>query len=140
MRKSKTSEYKIWQSMKQRCYNSNLKAYKHYGGRGICVCDRWLNSFENFSQDMGLRPSISHQIDRTDNDGNYEPGNCEWSTNTENSNNRSNSKWWYINGSKFNSLHDAAKVYNTPIRELRKLCDKRMLGCYSEQKYPWSLK
>lgn len=68
-----TSEYRTWIKMLNRCYDANDKAYHRYGGRGITVCDRWRNSYEAFLADMGRRPSDSHSIDRTDNDGNYEP-------------------------------------------------------------------
>ena len=93
--KSLLVEYKIWIDMKKRCYNKKATAYKDYGGRGIIVCLMWKNSFENFLADMGERPSNKHSIDRKDNDGNYEPGNCKWSTKTEQANNTRKNKPFY---------------------------------------------
>lgn len=84
--KSGTSIYTIWQLMKERCFNKKRKEYDNYGGRGISVCKRWLK-FENFYEDMGDRPN-NLTLDRIDNDGNYEPNNCKWSTRKEQQNNR----------------------------------------------------
>ena len=79
--------YRSWTSMKSRCRYPRTWNYKHYGGRGIKVCDRWANSFENFLADMGERPQ-GKTLDRfPDPDGNYEPGNCRWATATEQNNN-----------------------------------------------------
>lgn len=77
--------------MKDRCNNSKNKSYIRYGDRGIKVCERWQESFINFFEDMGKRPSLYHSIERKNNDGNYEPSNCVWATRTEqNSNKRNN--------------------------------------------------
>lgn len=84
-----TPEYACWNNMKSRCYSPKWPAFKHYGGRGIRVCERWLLSFENFLADMGERPSNKHSIDRfPNNDGNYEPSNCRWATRKEQSSNQ----------------------------------------------------
>lgn len=84
--KSKTAEYEVWGGMIKRCRNEKSTGYPDYGGRGITVCDRW-NDFENFLEDMGLRPSPFHSIERKDVNGNYEPENCKWATKTEQSRN-----------------------------------------------------
>jgi len=90
-RGGKSPEYLSWLGMRHRCYYERDKRYEIYGGRDIKVCDRWLESFENFYADMGPRPSSKHSLDRIDNDGNYEPGNCRWATATEQVRNRSTS-------------------------------------------------
>jgi hypothetical protein len=82
-------EYKAWANMKDRCKNSNHRNYKDYGGRGIKVCQRWDNSFENFLADMGKRPSPKHSVDRYPNpDGDYKPSNCRWATIKEQNRNK----------------------------------------------------
>jgi hypothetical protein len=84
--------------MKSRCLNPRNKRYADYGGRGVQVCDRWINSFENFLADMGLRPSDSHSIERKDNDGNYSPDNCIWATREVQERNRRNNLLITYNG------------------------------------------
>lgn len=83
-------EYKAWLSMKSRCYYEDNIGYKNYGGRGIKVCDSWLNSFENFIKDMGDKPSLEYSLDRINVNGDYSKENCRWATKLEQSNNKRN--------------------------------------------------
>lgn len=85
---SRSTEYCSWRSMKCRCYVETNPGYKDYGGRGIEVSDKWLNSFEEFYEDMGSKPSKDHSLDRINVDGNYEPGNCRWATSKEQARNK----------------------------------------------------
>jgi len=97
----KIPEYTSWQQMKSRCLNKKASGYINYGGRGISICKRWVNSFENFIQDMGYKPTKNHSIDRYPNaNGNYEPSNCRWATDTEQVENRRNTVWVVYQGKK----------------------------------------
>jgi hypothetical protein len=90
-RKRFSREYNTWTHMKQRCFNPKNAAYKDYGERGITVCKRWIDSFEDFLSDVGEAPGKEYMIDRIDNNGNYEPGNVRWAlSSTQNSNKRNN--------------------------------------------------
>ena len=84
----RTKTYRCWADIKNRCLNPNVKGYEYYGGRGITVCERWKNSFEAFLEDMGEPPTSEHSIDRINNNGNYAPENCKWSTKYEQVHNR----------------------------------------------------
>jgi hypothetical protein len=84
---ARTPTYYVWCGMRERCRNPNNKSYKRYGGRGIRVCERW-EDYTNFLADMGERPA-GLTLERKNNNGNYEPGNCVWATYSEQSNNRS---------------------------------------------------
>ncbi len=87
----------VWTSMVSRCQNEKHRAFKHYGARGIAVCDRWLK-FENFLADMGEKP-VGLSIERVDNNRGYEPSNCRWATMTEQARNRRNNVRYAYDGS-----------------------------------------
>lgn len=78
-----STEYRSWQAMKRRCLNAKDSKYDYYGGRGITVCLRWVDSFENFIYDMGNKPTKAHTLDRVNVNGNYGPDNCKWATRKE---------------------------------------------------------
>lgn len=97
---SNSLTYRSWQSMLNRCLNPNADQFARYGGRGIRVCEQWASDFRAFAKDMGERQSPHLTIERIDNDGDYEPGNCRWATIQEQENNRSNNRIVTYRGSR----------------------------------------
>lgn len=118
----KSSEYNAWIAMKARCYNPKLIAYKNYGGRGIIVCERWRNSYKNFLEDMGTKPTPKHSLDRHPNkNGNYEPGNCRWATSTQQNRNSRRTIYLTYNGIRY-SLPEFCEEHGLS----RKKCAERL--------------
>lgn len=110
---SHTTEWRIWSQMRSRCESPDNHRYHRYGGRGIKVCERW-QSFQNFYEDMGPRPSKRYSIDRIDNDGNYEKSNCRWATAKTQARNTSKTHWVTIEGTTL-CVKDWCKALNVPI-------------------------
>lgn len=115
---TRTPEYRTWMSMKQRCNNPHATSYQRYGGRGIRVCERWQNSFSAFLEDMGARPSLSHTLDRKDNDGDYSPNNCYWASKKHQSRNRANNRLITHNG-ETHCLTEWAEVLGIDVSLIR---------------------
>lgn len=93
-----TKEYCAWARTKAKCNVPTHHAYKWYGARGIKICDRWMNSYENFLADIGRAPSPKHSLGRIDNDGDYEPSNCRWETTQQQANNTRRNRYIEYNG------------------------------------------
>lgn len=93
-----TPEYSVWCGMIARTENAKCTRFCNHGGRGIRICERWRSNFSNFYEDMGPRPSPHYSIDRIDNNGNYEPGNCRWATATQQARNTRRNRFLTFNG------------------------------------------
>jgi len=117
-----TRFYNIWRGMKSRCNNKNDANYKKYGGRGITICERWLK-FESFLLDMKDGYLDELQIDRIDNDGNYEPSNCRWATRKENNRNRRGNRLITYNG-ETKTLTEWAEILKIDKRRLGEKLNK----------------
>lgn len=117
--KSKTclKEYRAWKAMKARCLNPNNPSYLIYGGRGIKVCKRWINSFENFYKDMGSAPDLKRSLDRKNSNGNYTPKNCRWATVREQTSNRCIDKRYEYDGKSL-TKSEWARLYGIPFARL----------------------
>lgn len=135
----------IWMEMKKRCYNKNYKQFYDYGGRGIKICDEWLNDFQtfyNFCLKNGWKYGL--QIDRKDNDKNYTPDNCRFVTHADNVRNARKTKFWVINKRKYKSSSLAAKGERVSRMTIMRWCGvisskgkvNQKEGCYSYLKYP----
>lgn len=116
---NKTSrEYATWQAVLTRCFNKHSTAFIHYGAKGITVCERWSESFDNFLVDMGERP-LNTSLDRWPNKhGNYEPGNCRWATPLEQANNTKANRFVWVNNSEM-TIRYACINYSLPYQTVR---------------------
>ena len=117
-----TPEYRCWGDMIARCSNPNNKRFDRYGKRGISVCDRWRD-FRNFFADMGKRPR-GLTLERINNEGDYEPGNCRWATRAEQTANRAITKWIYYDGHRV-PLHVACKATGVPDNTVKRRAKQR---------------
>jgi hypothetical protein len=115
---SSSQEYQIWSAMKSRCYYNDNKHYNDYGGRGIRVCSRWLNSFENFYEDMGQRPTPTHSIERRNVNQDYSPDNCYWATAIEQARNKTTTRYIEYNGRKV-SMVELSEIFNVNYDALK---------------------
>lgn len=123
---------RVWSDMKRRCLSPNRRGYERYGGRGIRICDRWVhgdgasNGFQCFIDDMGVRPSLKHQLDRIDNDGHYEPSNCRWATREEQDYNKKSTLRLQAFGRTWTTL-EAEQEFGIPRRViLHRVCALKM--------------
>lgn len=117
--KTKTKLYKVWINMKSRCKNTNVPNYSSYGGRGIMICDEWLNDFNNFynwAMNNGYKEGLS--IDRVDVDGDYKPSNCRWADISTQNNNKRKTLWVNYKGKEI-SLKEYSFLVNIPYSTLK---------------------
>lgn len=114
--KGKSKTYSSWESMIQRCTNPNNKHFNRYGGRGITICESWRD-FPNFLADMGERPD-GLSLDRINNNRGYSPDNCRWATDSQQNNNRANSRFVTVNGYT-DTIPNHARRYNINVKSAR---------------------
>lgn len=111
--------YKSYDNMRQRCLNKNNKDYPSYGGRGIKICDSWLESFKNFIKDMGEKPEKGMSIERVDNEKDYSPDNCVWATPKEQGKNKRNNVHVPVDG-RMVVLAEAARITGVPETSIQR--------------------
>lgn len=131
---SSRPEYLVWYSMVDRCTNKNNKFWHRYGGRGVSIDSGWM-SFDGFIADMGWRPTKKHQLDRIDNNSGYSKINCRWVEAVDNARNRSDSKYWFVDGVRYESMREAARAKGVAHSTIKVWCNNNINGCYSERKY-----
>ncbi len=122
--KTRTQVYRTWCNMLSRCGDAINTSTLHYGQRGIRVCNRWQESFENFYADMGDPPTPKHSIERNDSNGHYEPGNCRWATKVEQVNNTSRNRYLEFNGERLTVPQWAQRVGISP----KAIHDRLLMG------------
>ena len=147
-RLSKHPLFHLWSGIHARCYSPKATRYSSYGGKGIIVCEDWLNAFLPFYDwacTHGWKPGLT--IDRKDNNGNYTPSNCRFITRAENNLNLSTSCWWIVKDLEFESLRQAGKYFKVSSATIIRWCrgyittsnnfSPRQKGCYAIKKYPF---
>lgn len=117
--------YNTWVGMRERCNNPNAYQYKHYGAKGVTICERWLNSFHDFVADMGDKPTPAHSIDRQDVNGPYSPENCFWRTQMEQASNRTDTLRLEYDG-EYRTIREWSEITGVKIRTIKGRLSKGM--------------